>query len=460
MIKNTIEESVTQKTLSLLIDKFTVHRNDGEFLMSGHGRAYISEEGILLLQCSPDKISDIPVRTSKPGQMINDKDLCIVELEDEDGTVWHSMNVHIPISPLYKISGGGKGTIRLYEMETNSRTISNFELGGRMILSSNKKIELPRNVVTETKKSERVGSRRAPWRFSGASLDRARVKTKDFLIDFSWPGNFLECNYELTDTIPLFHDRICETVMFVSGQMPCKIFLARSYGNFESIVVYSRRDPPVRKQRTPSPHYRTKRRSDPYLLFKKYLTFAIKESAEDGWCHISREMASIMLTKNISVAAEILATCIAIEWMTKKYFPRLKIPVTPPETIEKIMSEIDSMRLNSSIKKRISDIVKGSLGQIRCKDVLRKLSKGGRITLDMIRTWDKNRNSSAHGNKDYEITHRTLSDSDTLFQLLILLVFKTIKYNGQYSDYSAEGWPVARIKPKRQRNPQTLSPQG
>ncbi|MBA3700617.1 MAG: hypothetical protein H0W78_17350 [Planctomycetes bacterium] len=457
-IDRKFEERVLNKSLSLLIRHFRAHKFSGEFFASGNGRILLTNEGVLTFEYIAEVESEDKPKSYKPGELIDPKDLCLLEMTDEHGTEWYVMDVFLRRGLFPKFMHQSRGSAQLHYIETNERLQHVRGFGGRVILTSNKPIDLPRNIVTETKHLERrAKSKAGKWIWSGVSLDKAKIHSGPYELDISWgASDTLHCKYTLRKSNPRFHDRLCETIMFLTGIIPRPVLCARSFGHFETVTIYSHRVVPVKMQRTRVPLQPTTERFNPYSLFKKYMLFSLNNSDDSGWSNLSREWTSIILSRNVSVSAEILATCIAIEWATKSYFGNVRISRIPKSAMRKLLDGIKAAKVSEAVTKRAVDVVSGALSQVRCKDILYALHKRGLITMEMVSAWDKNRNSSAHGSRTYAVTQKQLSDSDALFQLLCLLFFRIIGYKGRYIDYSAVGWPISKSK-ETNVDPQTLS---
>lgn len=70
----------------------------------------------------------------------------------------------------------------------------------------------------------------------------------------------------------------------------------------------------------------------------------------------------------------------------------------------------------------------------------------------MSKAWVSLRNLSAHADKfqgneiDFSKIQKALNNMHTCLALLYRLIFKHVKYTGEYTDYSIIGWPD--IKPE------------
>lgn len=447
-IDRKFEERVLDRSLSLLIRHFKAHKFSGEFFASGSGRIFINSDGVLTFEYVTEVESEDKQKSYKPGELIDPRDLCLLEMTDEQGREWYAMDAYLRRGLFPKFLHQSRGSTQLHSIETNERLQYVRGFGGRVILVSSKPLDLPRNIVTETKHLERkTKSKAGRWKWTSASLDKTRISSKPYTLDMTWGSrDSLHCNYTLSKSNSRFHDRLCETIMVMTGIIPRPAFCAQSFGHFEMVTVFSHRVVRVKQQRTPVPLQPTTEKHNPYSLFKKYLNYSLNNSDDSGWCNLGREWSSIILSRNVSVSAEILATCIAIEWATKTFFGDIRISRIPKSAMIKLLNGIRGAKVSEAVSKRAIDVVSGALSQVRCKDILYALHKRALITKEMVTAWDKNRNSSAHGSKTYAVTQKQLGDSDVLFQLFCLLVFMVIDYKGRYTDYGVVGWPISKSK--------------
>ena len=109
---------------------------------------------------------------------------------------------------------------------------------------------------------------------------------------------------------------------------------------------------------------------------------------------------------------------------------------------------VDTWLGAESIRKRIMGFVK-SASAPSAKARLQALINADVITVDQYNAWDALRNSYADGKlPDIE----TLRQFDSLVRkvtvLMYHLIFEVIGYQGMFTDYSREGWPLGEFFPK------------
>ena len=91
--------------------------------------------------------------------------------------------------------------------------------------------------------------------------------------------------------------------------------------------------------------------------------------------------------------------------------------------------------------------VQGSLGGLkfpRAVDRLSALCNQGVLTSEMVKTWKKLRDTTAHAGTGTDPQKESIMVKRcfVVYELLNRLVFQIIQYSGKHTDYSTKGWPI------------------
>jgi hypothetical protein len=146
-----------------------------------------------------------------------------------------------------------------------------------------------------------------------------------------------------------------------------------------------------------------------------------------------------------------LILTVAIEGILKKYFSDLDTSQISKDKAEETLEKIKALNLEENIFNRIKGMLTSSQ-HANPKKILTKLIEDAVITKEMSKAWVSLRNLSAHADKfqgneiDFSKIQKALNNMHTCLALLYRLIFKHVKYTGEYTDYSIIGWPD--IKPE------------
>jgi len=73
------------------------------------------------------------------------------------------------------------------------------------------------------------------------------------------------------------------------------------------------------------------------------------------------------------------------------------------------------------------------------------LAAAGLIEERHWRAWKALRHPSAHGAVRQIDIRQTVAQSDLVFDLLLMLIFRVISYTGRYTDRTTKGWPLQQV---------------
>jgi hypothetical protein len=182
-------------------------------------------------------------------------------------------------------------------------------------------------------------------------------------------------------------------------------------------------------------------RQDPHLfrMFEDYLRYACIEGGPDEPCVCSIHLRHAIEASANSDDAWALAICVAFEGIAGL------VPVgsdPPPadviERVKQIIAKLDSDPIvPNDIVKRVSNSI-GRLNEPRLIDRLFPLIEHGKIDNDVLVSWKRLRNSSAHGTltkggraKSQKLIDRIFLVTSGLHQV----IFHLIGYQGDFTNY-------------------------
>ena len=192
--------------------------------------------------------------------------------------------------------------------------------------------------------------------------------------------------------------------------------------------------PPIKFSSAPS-------ESDVWRLFAKYLEYVLPHS-ESRWHPLSEDVHVVVTGDAGSLDAGLLALSVSVEGALLVGFANL---ATPDDRLHHQIAAATKLVCDSELDGSFKERLKGSLGAMntpRAKDKLRALVDLGLIRKELMDCWASIRNSTVHAS-DIDPTeigelYGRYQTALTLFNELVILI---VGYTGQYTDYSAPGWP-------------------
>lgn len=183
-------------------------------------------------------------------------------------------------------------------------------------------------------------------------------------------------------------------------------------------------------------------------FFDKYLA-AIDSPFSDlfgFWHKVNRAWQSGIENASLSLG-------VAIEGILKTYFGEHGLPddeiAQQANAAKEILGGLD---LGARIRDRLFGSIGGLLNNSSPKSSLYHLAQDGIINKSMAGKWVKLRNKSVHPdklNEDPQAFQKYIDLNYTCIALLFLLLFSIIEYEGNYIDYSADGWPEKKVKEEK-----------
>ncbi len=225
------------------------------------------------------------------------------------------------------------------------------------------------------------------------------------------------------------------TISFMWGEKIEYEYIEYLYDDKKSIELFNSPNADNNKLNTPLV-MKTHEHKDNYdKLFYKYFKFIDNEA--NKLIYIQNQIIASNKTI-LEVYSLVLSTC--IENLIKNRFD-----MKDKKTITEVDSIITLVR-KKNIEEKIKNRILGSLNSIRkspkrAKDILNELLNNGVITKEQKKSWDKLRNSTAHGSYDFEVSDLLKLTNDVL-TLYYLIIFEIIGYKGEYVNYSKKNFPV------------------
>lgn len=185
-----------------------------------------------------------------------------------------------------------------------------------------------------------------------------------------------------------------------------------------------------------------------WKIFELFLMYSLSYQEAD-WHPLYELVHKIIESGKASVEAHSLTLAVSIEGLLKLCFNEVGLPDNEfKNKVKKATDEINNSGIDSNLKSRLH----GALGAMkipRAKDRLYCLQQSGIVEERLVTSWSNMRNSSAHSDSiNLSEIQNFLNDCSAMCVLFNQLIFYTIGYKGEYTDYSLYGYPKKKYEPE------------
>ena len=183
-----------------------------------------------------------------------------------------------------------------------------------------------------------------------------------------------------------------------------------------------------------------------YEIAKAFYTKICCHDGE-GWHPVSSHVYYLLQAGSAALELQCLALGVAAEGIADTCHASLA-PVTEAfkQEIDEAMSKVEDLDLTETLGNRIKGAM-GSMKNPRGSDRIRAFVEQNTIKHEVFKSWKRVRNAAAHGGKlESKSIPQTLQDLNNVLHLSYAMILDYIGYDGDRTDYSANGFPP--ISPK------------
>jgi hypothetical protein len=454
----TKEDFIKYADKSFVLDcpKMTLRQcgTDTPFVFEGSGSIYQGLDGALVLKMfAPNATSkeswllfDYNITDIKSGKIMPEHVFFDLTAYNIKGECWTSKHCY----PHSSSGTDGMGIVFSGKLANinNETTLKNTkELNPQIFLYFKKKVDFPCNVVTTEEKT--VNEKK--W-ISSKSLNIAQFDVEGSKFSIQEEGEWLVVSAKSNGRLfpNNFYMRCCEALSFVFFKEFTPAIIVKIASGNKNITFLGYNDDKNEKGfYKPVPARNIINRASFWDLFSKYLEH-ITPHDRDYWHDLSGHIMSVIRAENASMDVQILTLAVAIEGVLKITF---KDSFEPPEDIDKQLKILknlikNSSDLNDNFKNRINGMA-GNMKQLRPKDILKHLVDEKLVRQDLSSVWNNSRNSHVHADSQKpENFEKHYSDCLSLYTLFNELLFLSVGYEGDYTDYSTLGFPTIQFTKK------------
>lgn len=187
---------------------------------------------------------------------------------------------------------------------------------------------------------------------------------------------------------------------------------------------------------------------DVWKLFELYINYCSTYKEED-WHPLFNLIHKVIESGEASIEAHALTLAVSIEGLLKLAFQEIALPDSKYiENIQKANEEISNSKIELNLISRLQGAL-GAMKMPRAKDRLLILQQSGIVEERLVKSWNNIRNSSTHADSVNLIEIQIyLDDCSSMCVLFYQLIFFTLGYDGEYTDYSVYGYPNKKYELK------------
>jgi hypothetical protein len=236
-----------------------------------------------------------------------------------------------------------------------------------------------------------------------------------------------------------FETRITESLQFVFGYALSWSIMLKQSGKSGEITLRATSNQKVRGVKPP---VSSTRDTEIYFcnLFYSYLAYITPSASTHP---ISAQIRSVALANSINVETLALVLSVAVEGVLR-HINTKTVTLSEDEllSVEDAKKYFKNWGGSKRITARINGLLRSILENPSAKDVLNELTKERVTTPRHKEAWESLRNKLAHGGRMGSTPLQEFLDlTNSVLVLFYHLVFYIIGYQGQYPDYSINGWP-------------------
>ena len=371
----------------------------------------------------------------RPGKLIPADAYYSFAATDLFAWTWTSQRIHIDAA-----SGPG-GSCILGDLPVLEHTEPSSRDGNRLTLRFRSDVEIPCNTATETRTLVAERELRSATR-NAAKFD---VGPYNFLLEKDSDGLTVSVDSGREEMAPQIETRVVESLQFVTARTLSWILMQKQAGGCSTTCLRSSHAERPTKLSSPVEYrHLHSAESSVWPLFGRYfehiLSFSGKSAYEmhplSAWLNFVRDASSG------SIFAKGLGLGIAIEGVLAAEFSAAGEPtVDVTSAVKEAVAFLGNWDGDSRVKERALTALRAML-RPRAKDRLLSLVADGSIRRKDFNAWDAIRNRAAHARPpEREKLQKWIDNCFRAEVLLYHLIFRAIGYEGQFTDYGADGWP-------------------
>jgi len=380
------------------------------------------------------------------GEVIPSEEYFELTATDISGFEWKCSKIQV------KLHGSSHGIVitgRLFDVLRHRRTGLTTALPSLMSMFFFDDLRVPFNqlVSTQSTVGERTLSSRMRQEF-------ARFDAGDwhFEVQKTEPekGSTILRVYSSTSLLPDgIETRVEESLRYVTLSPVSWCIVDKRVGDTREVAIVPRRvkQSPVFDE--PLDHGRQDCAVDFWRLFVAYFQHVVSHPDPHNYHPLSAQLFHVITAETRQLDLFGLLISVAVEGVLNCEYSELAKPSDAFKiSLDQIGKLIRRLKCkNETLAARLQGVLP-PMKLSRPKDKFKVLESTDVVTKDMVKKWDKLRNSTAHASVrvDPAETQVILTQCHIVYTMLNRLVFQAIGYSGKYQDFSKLGWPIEEFK--------------
>jgi len=407
---------------------------ENPIIYNGSGTIYQDKNGVLNLKLYA-KRTNIEKKLSHifkhyvPGRIIGNEDYFSLRATDMSGNEWCAED----ISPSANVSFPAAGQI----IKAKLREIKNITEADMRIRSGKTCLFIVAPGSYEIPCNKKEDLENGGWR-----LNKSLFSVNEVDFEFKKLDNYLTIKASTeTNALPEQSEiRILEALSIVHGRIVRPMIIDHSHSGIRTLRIKSVDDTfPNKWLSYPIEHSLPSHLGIFANFFEEYLSSIKSPNSElfGFWYKINRAWQSGIQNASLALA-------VAIEGIVRSYFEQYGLP---DKEIRQQALQAKQLIKHSELGKRIKDRLLSSIGSLKIASpqaALYQMSGTGLFPKSFVVEWISLRNKSVHADQieqNKKIKQIDINRNYTCLALFYCLLFKIIGYEGNFIDYSQEGWP-------------------
>ena len=394
----------------------------------------------------------------KSGQIFPDHYYFRLEATDRHGNVWTNPAVSLQIR-----HGEDSDEVRFECERIETEHTMTVDVPFAHLIFADK-LDLPDNrIVTKFNDADGKDLKSIQREGSQGQLQNLNVLFKKVDGVTAQEGYELQATAFGSDPIPeFFENRLLEAIQFCTATLAWPVMSQVGQNGRRVLALSAHRSP--NKGLVAAPLANRKAATDFYTLLGRYYSYACKYAQGDEWSPLGKRVGGLFTMQGVWLDSVALLLAVTAEGLLQQApFKAMSKVAKPMRTlVKKIADAATSLSVIEELAKQYEELVKGTgarplkdrmrallqlMSSGRALDTMWLLQKAGAITKAEIQSWEKLRNSGAHGSLNVDETQlqEFIDHMHRVMTMIYKIVFLHIGYKGGYSNLGEHGWARAEF---------------
>ncbi|MEK2603346.1 hypothetical protein [Burkholderia arboris] len=384
----------------------------------------------------------------KSGEIIPASEYYELEATDLSGFNWSCKKLDISV---HSTGHGVLVTGRLYDALMHRSTGATATLPPHLSMFFFEDLPVPLNQLVLTER--RAGERKLGTNLSAefAKFEAGQFKFELQKTEAAKGSTILRASASEGQFPIGVETRIEESLRYVTFSPVQWCIVDKLHGGVREVTVVPPPQPRGTVLDEPLDHKRPDCAVDYWRLFSAYFLYTLEYSDPTSFHPLSAQLFHVISSGTRQLDLLGLLVSVAVEGVLNVAYKELAKPTENfCQTLDKVSKVIDRLKCaDSTLGRRLQGVIP-PMKSARPKDKFKVLVEHGVVTREMVKAWEKLRNTTAHASirMDPTVSQTLLNQCHTVYTMLNRLIFQSIGYSGRYQDFSVLGWPIEEFNVK------------